>query len=132
MAISLIGFYGSSLAHNLMQALAVGVVTAAVFAMPLVILSNLPTVFGIPSWRWGLLKYIEWPTLAFFAFLFITVGAAVETGLIDTLARGLEQLIEASRRDEAKEWLTAGLARATKKGDPHTAGEIESALSTLR
>ena len=41
---------------------------------------------------------IEWPTLAFFAFLFITVGAAVETGLIDTLARGLEQLIEASRR----------------------------------
>ena len=31
-------------------------------------------------------KEIEWPTLAFFGFLFITVGAAVHTGLIDTLA----------------------------------------------
>jgi Na+/H+ antiporter NhaD/arsenite permease-like protein len=37
---------------------------------------------------------IEWPTLAFFAFLFIAVGAAVETGLIDTMARGLERFIE--------------------------------------
>ncbi len=36
---------------------------------------------------------IEWPTLAFFAFLFIAVGAAVDTGLIDTLARGLVNLI---------------------------------------
>ena len=40
---------------------------------------------------------IEWPTLAFFAFLFIAVGAAVETGLIDTMARGLEAFIAASR-----------------------------------
>jgi Na+/H+ antiporter NhaD/arsenite permease-like protein len=40
---------------------------------------------------------IEWPTLAFFAFLFIAVGAAVETGLIDTMARGLERFIEAGR-----------------------------------
>lgn len=36
---------------------------------------------------------IEWPTLAFFAFLFIAVGAAVATGLIDTLARGLTDVI---------------------------------------
>ncbi len=36
---------------------------------------------------------IEWPTLAFFAFLFIAVGAAVATGLIDTLAGGLERFI---------------------------------------
>ncbi|HEU5218057.1 MAG TPA: sodium:proton antiporter [Gemmatimonadales bacterium] len=43
---------------------------------------------------------IEWPTLAFFAFLFITVGAAVETGLIDTLARSLTALIG---------WAQAGL-----------------------
>jgi len=42
-------------------------------------------------------KEIEWPTLAFFAFLFIAVGAGVETGLIDTLARALERLIEAGR-----------------------------------
>lgn len=34
-------------------------------------------------------KEIEWPTLSFFAFLFIAVGAAVETGLIQTLAEGL-------------------------------------------
>lgn len=42
-------------------------------------------------------KEIEWPTLAFFAFLFIAVGAAVETGLIDTLARGLVALIHGGR-----------------------------------
>lgn len=40
---------------------------------------------------------IEWPTLAFFAFLFIAVGAAVETGLIDTIARGLAALIDWAR-----------------------------------
>lgn len=38
---------------------------------------------------------IEWPTLAFFGFLFIVVGAAVNTGLIDTLAHGLEWAIAA-------------------------------------
>jgi Na+/H+ antiporter NhaD/arsenite permease-like protein len=42
-------------------------------------------------------REIEWPTLAFFAFLFIAVGAAVQTGLIDTLAGGLESLVEAGR-----------------------------------
>jgi Na+/H+ antiporter NhaD/arsenite permease-like protein len=36
---------------------------------------------------------IEWPTLAFFAFLFIVVGAAVETGLIASVARGLSEAI---------------------------------------
>ncbi len=49
----------------------------------------------------GLLKVIEheieWPTLTFFAFLFIAVGAAVATGLIDTLAGGLLWLIETGR-----------------------------------
>ncbi len=38
---------------------------------------------------------IEWPTLAFFAFLFIVVGAAVETGLIASVARGLSSVIHA-------------------------------------
>lgn len=38
-------------------------------------------------------KEIEWPTLSFFAFLFIAVGAAMETGLIDTLANGLAAAI---------------------------------------
>jgi Na+/H+ antiporter NhaD/arsenite permease-like protein len=38
-------------------------------------------------------REIEWPTLIFFAFLFIAVGAAVQTGLIDTLAVGLASVI---------------------------------------
>lgn len=33
---------------------------------------------------------IEWPTLVFFALLFMVVGAAVDTDLIGTLARGLQ------------------------------------------
>lgn len=36
---------------------------------------------------------IEWPTLAFFIFLFILVGAAVATGLIETLSHALGWLI---------------------------------------
>ncbi len=39
-------------------------------------------------------KDIEWPTLAFFLFLFVLVGAAVATGLIDSLAQGLGWIIE--------------------------------------
>ena len=42
-------------------------------------------------------KEIEWPTLTFFAFLFIAVGAAVETGLIDTMANGLGWVINQGR-----------------------------------
>jgi predicted Zn-dependent protease len=40
-------------------------------------------------------------------------------------------LIEANRRDEAKEWLTAGSVAARAKGDTHAAGEIEGALASL-
>ncbi len=40
---------------------------------------------------------IEWPTLVFFAFLFIVVGAAVETGLIAGLANSLASAIAAGR-----------------------------------
>ena len=40
-------------------------------------------------------------------------------------------LIEANRRDDAKEWLSAGLVAAKKKGDTHAAGEIEGALAGL-
>ena len=39
-------------------------------------------------------KDIEWPTLAFFIFLFILVGAAVATGLIESLALGLAWIID--------------------------------------
>ena len=38
-------------------------------------------------------REIEWPTLSFFFFLFIVVGAAVETGLIATIAHRLEWTI---------------------------------------
>jgi len=44
-------------------------------------------------------KDIEWPTLAFFLFLFIAVGAAVETGLIDTLASGLIATVNLGARE---------------------------------
>ena len=40
-------------------------------------------------------KDVEWPTLAFFLFLFVLVGAAVETGLIDSMALVLGWLIDA-------------------------------------
>lgn len=43
-------------------------------------------------------REIEWPTLSFFAFLFIAVGAAVETGLIDTLANALMAAIDTADR----------------------------------
>jgi Na+/H+ antiporter NhaD/arsenite permease-like protein len=38
-------------------------------------------------------REIEWPTLTFFALLFIAVGAAVETGLIGTLSGALAGFI---------------------------------------
>lgn len=44
-------------------------------------------------------REIEWPTLTFFVFLFILVGAAVETGLIGTLASLLEGAILAGREN---------------------------------
>ena len=39
-------------------------------------------------------KDVEWPTLAFFLFLFILVGASVQTGLIESLALALGWLID--------------------------------------
>ncbi|HET8769803.1 MAG TPA: SLC13 family permease [Gemmatimonadaceae bacterium] len=42
-------------------------------------------------------REIEWPTLTFFAFLFILVGAAVQTGLIATVAGSLQAAIFAGR-----------------------------------
>src|SRR5690606_28729389 len=42
-------------------------------------------------------REVEWPTLSFFALLFILVGAAVETGLTATLAGALERGIIAGR-----------------------------------
>lgn len=39
-------------------------------------------------------KDVEWPTLVFFLFLFVLVGAAVATGLIESLALGLAWVID--------------------------------------
>ncbi|MFI4999324.1 MAG: SLC13 family permease [Reyranellales bacterium] len=39
-------------------------------------------------------KDVEWPTLAFFIFLFVLVGASVQTGLIESLALALGWLID--------------------------------------
>ena len=40
----------------------------------------------------------------------------------------LEKLL---RKDEAREWIEAGMTAARAKGDSHALGELESALSTL-
>jgi len=94
----------------------VGFVTHGITGMP----AAVPAVLGataalvVQDWRYvrafaptheerrhGILhiieKEVEWPTLTFFAFLFILVGAAVGTGLIGTLATGLQSAIEWSR-----------------------------------
>ncbi len=42
-------------------------------------------------------REIEWPTLSFFFLLFIVVGAAVETGLIGTIAGGLDWTIMSAK-----------------------------------
>src|SRR5689334_14947926 len=42
------------------------------------------------------------------------------------------QMLEGiGRKDEAREWLESGAARAREKGDSHAVSEIESALATL-
>jgi predicted Zn-dependent protease len=42
-----------------------------------------------------------------------------------------QMLDECGRKDEARDWLAAGLEVARAKGDSHAAGEIESALAAL-
>ena len=42
-----------------------------------------------------------------------------------------QMLSEASRKEEARQWLEAGLEQARAKGDSHAASEIEAAMSTL-
>ncbi len=42
-----------------------------------------------------------------------------------------QMLERASRTEEAREWLVAGIAAAVKAGDGHAKSELETALSTL-
>ncbi len=42
------------------------------------------------------------------------------------------QMLEGvGRKDEAREWMEAGIAAARAKGDSHAVSELESALATL-
>jgi Na+/H+ antiporter NhaD/arsenite permease-like protein len=74
----------------------IGAALAMAFQDFLYLRTNRPTP---EERRHGILKVfeddIEWATLAFFAFLFIVVGAAVETGLIGRVANGLSSAITA-------------------------------------
>jgi tetratricopeptide (TPR) repeat protein len=42
-----------------------------------------------------------------------------------------QMLEKIGRKDEAREWLQAGVAAARAKGDTHAAGELEGALAAL-
>ena len=70
---SLIGFYASTLARNLVQALAVAVVTAMVVWGLALIASSPRQVFGIWLWETALVHYIAWPTLVA-TFLWLSHG----------------------------------------------------------
>jgi predicted Zn-dependent protease len=42
-----------------------------------------------------------------------------------------QMLEQMGRAQDAKAWLTAGIAAAQKKGDAHAAGELEGALAAI-
>jgi predicted Zn-dependent protease len=42
-----------------------------------------------------------------------------------------QMLSEASRKEDAREWLESGMTAARAKGDSHALSELEAALSTL-
>ncbi len=42
-----------------------------------------------------------------------------------------QMLEKIARKDEARDWLEAGITVARKKGDTHALGELESALAAL-
>ena len=64
----------------------------------------------------------------------LTTFAALRSKKPDYVAMYLmcgQMLDKLARKDEAREWLEAGMAAARAKGDSHALGELESALSTL-
>jgi Na+/H+ antiporter NhaD/arsenite permease-like protein len=91
----LLGFLTHSLTHMPVAVPAVIGIAAVLFAQDYYYLKeHKPTPeerqHGVLS---ILEKDIEWPTLAFFLFLFILVGAAVSTGLIERLALALDWVV---------------------------------------
>ena len=76
----------------------IGAAAALVLQDVLYLRSNTPSAEERQHGILGVLEHdIEWPTLVFFALLFIVVGAAVDTGLIGSLAHGLESGIRAGQ-----------------------------------
>src|SRR5204863_8691087 len=87
----LLGFLTHSLTHMPVAVPAVIGVAAVLFAQDYYYLKeHRPTAEERQHGVLAILERdIEWPTLAFFLFLFILVGAAVSTGMIESLALGL-------------------------------------------
>jgi Na+/H+ antiporter NhaD/arsenite permease-like protein len=91
----LLGFLTHSLTHMPVAVPAVIGVTAVLFAQDYYYLkTHQPTHEEREHGVLAILERdIEWPTLAFFLFLFILVGAAVSTGLIESLAQALAWIV---------------------------------------
>jgi len=87
----LVGFLTHSLTHMPVAVPAVIGVAAVLFAQDYYYLrEHKPTAEERQHGVLAILERdIEWPTLAFFLFLFILVGAAVSTGLIESLAQAM-------------------------------------------
>lgn len=95
----LIGFVSHSLTGTPAAVPAVlGAAVALVVQDVLYLKTNQPTAHERAHGILEILdKDIEWPTLSFFVFLFIVVGAAVETGLIGSIAEGMGWSIQQVR-----------------------------------
>ena len=92
----LLGFLTHSLTHMPVAVPAVIGVTAVLLAQDWYYLkAHRPTASERQHGVLAILERdVEWPTLAFFLFLFILVGAAVSTGLIATLAAALAWTVD--------------------------------------
>jgi Na+/H+ antiporter NhaD/arsenite permease-like protein len=97
----LLGFLTHSLTHMPVAVPAVIGVTAVLLAQDYYYLrAHKPTYEEREHGVLAILERdIEWPTLAFFLFLFILVGAAVSTGLIESLAQALAWIVERISKD---------------------------------
>lgn len=69
--LSLIGFYASTLARSLVQALAIAVFTIIALGVFVKIFANPVEILGVRVWRGSLMYYVAWPTLVI-TFLWLT------------------------------------------------------------
>jgi predicted Zn-dependent protease len=60
-----------------------------------------------------------------------TTLRAKEPGYVAMYLMCGQMLEQMGRLDEAREWLEAGIAAATKAGESHARGELEGALAAL-